>query len=95
MELSIPMLVCLGAVAFSSISIILSVKLAMRLSSANRTAAPDEELVAVMSAAVAAATGMPASSVRLVSIQARGSFTTPVWGHAERPARGTFSSIRG
>lgn len=51
----------------------------------------DGELVAVISAAVAAASGAPASSFRIASVSAssgseRG-FNTPVWGRIERLGR--------
>jgi hypothetical protein len=94
MEFSVPMVVGLVAAVISSISIILSLNLARRNRSAERTAAPGDELIAAMTAAVATAMGRPASGVRFVSIETRGGFTTPVWGHAERPARGQDSSIR-
>jgi hypothetical protein len=95
MELSVPMAVCLVAAAFSLLCVILCLRLARRYRSAKRGAETDEELIAVLSGAVAAATGTPASGLRLVSIEPREGFTTPVWGHAERPARGQNTMIRG
>jgi hypothetical protein len=95
MELSVPLVLGLIAAALSAISIILCVNLAGRIQAEKRADAPAEELIAVLGGAVAAATGTPASGLRIVSIEARGGFTTPVWGHAERPARGQNSITRG
>jgi hypothetical protein len=52
------------------------------------------ELVAVIAAAVSAASGMELGSFRLTGIQpsaaslSRGGFNTPVWGHIDRFNRG-------
>ncbi|MBN1518773.1 MAG: OadG family protein [Spirochaetales bacterium] len=49
--------------------------------------AADGTLVAVISAAIAAATGGQPGSFRVVSVQASGGFSTPVWGHIDRLTR--------
>ena len=57
-------------------------------------AQPGGELVAVIAAAVAAASGMDASSFRIVGVQPssgetwRRGLNTPVWGHVDRFNRG-------
>ena len=43
----------------------------------------DGAVVAAIIAAVSAASGVPASSLRIASIE-RSGFNTPVWGHADR-----------
>jgi|GEM_PF-158075 len=59
----------------------------------------DPELVAVIAAAVAAATGMGQKDFRIVNIEAAQSgssgFTTPVWGRINRTGRGGAASRRG
>jgi sodium pump decarboxylase gamma subunit len=53
------------------------------------TAAPapakgvDGAVIAAIVAAISAASGVPASSLRIASIE-RSGFNTPVWGHADR-----------
>lgn len=50
------------------------------------TAGLDPVLVAVITAAIAAASGRPASSFRIASVEADG-FNTPAWGYIDRVAR--------
>jgi hypothetical protein len=95
MELSILTIACLVAAVVSLISIVLSARAARRISSAKRAAVPGAELIAAIMAAVSASMGKPASGMRIVSIEATGGFTTPVWGHAERTTRGPYSRNRG
>jgi len=54
-------------------------------------AGPDDATVAAIVAAIAAATGRPASALRLSAIEAA-SFNTPVWGHIDRLHSGTARS---
>jgi hypothetical protein len=56
---------------------------------------PDGELVAVIAAAVAAASGMAPGSFRVAGIReigTSGGFSTPVWGHVDRISRTGFTS---
>ena len=55
--------------------------------------APESELVAVISAAVAAAGGMAPGSFRVAGIEPIGNtgFNTPAWGYADRFGRNSHS----
>ncbi len=63
------------------------------LSGAGASGTPGEaspELIAVIAAAVAAASGMGVNEFRVVGVnrvEGSGSFNTPVWGHIDRFAR--------
>ncbi len=46
----------------------------------------DNNLVAVIAAAISAASGAPVSSFRIASIEYSG-FNTPAWGHVDRAGR--------
>jgi Na+-transporting methylmalonyl-CoA/oxaloacetate decarboxylase gamma subunit len=48
----------------------------------------DPAVVAVIIAAIATASGVPASSLRIASIE-RSGFNTPVWGYADRVTLGS------
>jgi len=58
--------------------------------SAQSVAGGQEELVAILTAAVAAASGMSASQFRITQVvqaQGAGGFNTPAWGYADRLVR--------
>jgi hypothetical protein len=58
--------------------------------------APGGELVAVIVAAVAAASGMAPGSFRVAGVEpaqyGASGFNTPVWGHADRIGRASFKA---
>jgi hypothetical protein len=58
--------------------------------------APEGELVAVIAAAVAAASGMAPGSFRVAGVEpaqyGASGFNTPVWGHADRIGRASFKA---
>ncbi len=53
-------------------------------------AAGDSALIAVITAAIAAASGQSPSSFRVASVEAAGGFNTPAWGHVDRLSRAVF-----
>jgi len=58
-------------------------------------AGSDGQLVAVIAAAVAAASGLAPGSFRIAGIEAQGSvggFSTPIWGHVDRITRTPFKA---
>jgi len=50
----------------------------------------DPAIVAVIIAAIAVSSGVPAASIRLASIQ-HSSFNTPVWGYVDRVVSGAVN----
>ena len=50
----------------------------------------DPAIVAVIIAAIAISSGVPAASIKLASIQ-HASFNTPVWGYVDRVVSGAFN----
>lgn len=50
----------------------------------------DPAVVAVIIAAIAVSSGVPAASIRLASIQ-QASFNTPVWGYVDRVVSGAIN----
>jgi len=62
-----------------------------QVSQAPAAAENDQTLIAVLTAAIAAASGTSASSFRIASIipasRQEGSFNTPIWGRVERYTR--------
>jgi sodium pump decarboxylase gamma subunit len=53
-------------------------------------ASGDPALIAVITAAIAAASGQSAASFRVASVEAAGGFNTPAWGHVDRLSRAVF-----
>lgn len=54
------------------------------------TTGMDPAIVAVIIAAIAMSSGVPAASIRLASIQ-HASFNTPVWGYVDRVVSGAVT----
>jgi hypothetical protein len=87
--------IAVGIVAVAIVVVSLAGRAAgMRARAASSPRGTDGELVAVIAAAVVAASGMEAGSFRVValapavpSIAQRG-FNTPAWGHVDRFSRG-------
>lgn len=86
MNVSILIIVCATASLCALISVILNVYLIGKVLSdrVSLQSPADDELAAVITAAIVVATGMPPSSFRLADVVRAGDFSTPVWGHAER-----------
>jgi len=94
-------LIATAIVAAAVIVMILAAWAALKKGARARPAPPREgELVAVIAAAVAAASGMELGSFRIVGVQAsqasatqlsqpRG-FNTPLWGHIDRSSLGEW-----
>ncbi|HAE21615.1 MAG TPA: hypothetical protein DCG47_04730 [Spirochaetaceae bacterium] len=53
-------------------------------------ASGDATLIAVITAAIAAASGQSASSFRIAKVEVAGGFNTPAWGHVDRLSRAVF-----
>jgi sodium pump decarboxylase gamma subunit len=50
----------------------------------------DATLIAVITAAIAAASGQSAASFRIAKVEVAGGFNTPAWGHVDRLSRAVF-----
>src|SRR5512133_240666 len=84
-----------AALALSALALLVSLSLALSRRGAKRQSGDEEELVAVIAAAISAASGMAPGSFRIAAIEAagtQGEFNTPIWGHVDRIARTPFKA---